>query len=118
MKFNQQQIVGYGISAGSWAVSVVLTLASIFALRDVIVWALAILLPNQDMAAQLDSANLINLANQCGVIGLAVIALVVIAYSTEHAFRQSNQARTRRRLIGIIVVECVIVLPVALLLWH
>ncbi|HVU11945.1 MAG TPA: hypothetical protein VHD90_11740 [Phototrophicaceae bacterium] len=105
-------------SAGLWIVSVGLALASTFALRDIFVWGLGLLLASPDQASRLRAANTINFAQMCALVIFGVISVGVIVFSSEYFFHYAGQPRFWRRLAGIVAVECVIVLPVALLLWR
>ena len=106
------------VSAGLWVASVALALLSTFALRDIFTWVLAFILASPDPASRLRAANTINFAQMCALVIFGVISIVVIVFSSEYFFHYAGQPRTLRRQIGIVIAECVIVLPVALLFWR
>lgn len=102
-----------------WLISVVMAVMCIFALREVIIWGLATALTRPDMilADRMQAANMVNLASQCGIIILGIVALGVILYTSEKVFRGAGQTQLMNRLVLLIVVESIIVLPVALIFW-
>jgi len=106
------------LSVVLWLVSLALTALSPFALRDLLIWGLALVIPQPDQLTRLRTAQAINLASQCGIVLLGVLALVVMVFSTEYFFHQAGQPRLLRRLAGIIAVECLIVVPVAWFFWR
>ncbi len=105
-------------SAGLWIVSVGLALASTFALRDIFVWGLGLLLASPDQASRLRAASTINFAQMCALVIFGAFSVVIIVFSSEYFFHYAGQPRFWRRLTVIIAAECVIVLPVALILWR
>ncbi len=101
-----------------WLISVVLAALSPFALRDVLIWALALAIPQPDQYNRLRAAQTINVASQCGTVIFGIIAVVVMVFSTEYFFHHAGQPRLLRRLGRIIAVECLIVIPVAYFFWR
>ena len=106
------------LSTALWIVSLILAMFSTFALRDIFIWGLAALITPSDQAGRLRAASTINFAQDCALVVFGVISIVVIVISSEYFFREVGQTRLLRRQIRIIVAECVIVLPVALILWR
>jgi hypothetical protein len=101
-----------------WLVSAFLALAAIFALRDLLLWLLANLLIKPDAKSNYDVNRFIDVANDCGALIFGVLCLGVIVVSSEYVFHHLGQARLNRILTILIVVECVIVLPVAWFFWR
>jgi hypothetical protein len=101
-----------------WLVAVVMTAVCVFALRELLLWATAALLASPNRREQLQAANAINLAHQCGMIILGIVDLGVILVITELFFKHIGQPRFMRTLVVIILVETAIVLPTALLFWR
>ena len=105
------------VSAVLWVVSVILALLAIFAVREVVIWALATALTGDDQASRLQAAHFVNLGQDCAIVALGLIGLIAIIYSGDYFFHHMGEARLLRRLLVIIAVECVIVVPVALIFW-
>ena len=95
-----------------------LSLASIFALREIFLWALANLLIKPDAKSNADAVHFIDVANDCGTLIFALFCLGIIVVGSEHFFRHLGQPRLMRFLAGLIAIECVLVLPVALIFWR
>lgn len=106
------------MSGALWLVSVGLGGLAVFALRAVLIWALALLIPQPDNASRLETANVINFAQMCGSIAFGLAFLAVIIYMSERFFRDAGKPRFTRALVTLIAVECAIVLPVWWLLWR
>lgn len=101
-----------------WLVMFILGTLAVFALRDLQVWLMAALIPQPTTKARLETANVINMAQQCGIVIFGMIALVALIYFTERAIREAGQPRVMRMLARVIAVEAVIVLPVWWVLWR
>ena len=106
------------LSVVLWLASAFLALASIFALRDILVWLLTNLLIKPNANSNYDAIRSIDVANDCGAIIFGILGLGVIIVSSEYFFRHAGQPRLIRILAGLIALECGIVLPVALLYWR
>jgi hypothetical protein len=106
------------LSVVLWLVAVVLAALSPFALRDVLMWGMALVIPQPDQFTRLRTAQTINVASQCGIVIFGIIAVVVMVFCTEYFFHNMGQPRFARRLGRIIAVECLIVIPVALFFWR
>ena len=106
------------ISSLMWLLSAVLALALIFALRELLLWALANLLIDPTANSNFDAVNTIQLANDCGALIFGILCLGIIIVSSEYFFKHVGQRRLIHRLAGLIVVEAAIVLPVALIFWR
>ena len=101
-----------------WLVSILLTIACIFAAREIVLLELAVLLPQEDTLSRLQSANLINFVHQCTLPILGLIGIVVMVFSTEFLFNHAGKPKALRNLARIIAAEAVIVLPVWFLFWR
>lgn len=101
-----------------WLLSIILTIVSIFAIREIVLLELAVLLPNEDTLSRLQASNVINLVHQCTLPILGVIGVVVMVICTEFLFNHAGKPRALRNLARIIAAESVIVLPVWLFLWR
>jgi hypothetical protein len=105
-------------SGALWLVSVALGGLAVFALRAILMWALALLIPQPDAGSRLETANAINLFQMCGTIAFGVVFVGVIIYVSERFFRDAGKPRFLRTLATIILIEGAIVLPVWWLLWR
>ncbi|MEO8395036.1 MAG: hypothetical protein ABI700_18715 [Chloroflexota bacterium] len=101
-----------------WLISAVLALVSIFALRELLFLILTKLLINPDAISNADAEHTIFAANDCSAFIFGIFCLGVIVVTSDYVFKRVGQPRTFRLLIGLIVVECIIVLPVALIFWR
>jgi hypothetical protein len=106
------------ISSVLWLVSIALTVMCIFAVRELLLWSVALLLAPPDREAQLRTANMLNLVHQCGMIILGVIDLGFIVGITEYFFRHMREPRALRLLALVVAIECAIVIPVWWLFWR
>jgi hypothetical protein len=106
------------ITGALWLVSVALGGLAVFALRAVLMWGMAFLIPQPDTASRLETANVINFVQMCGSVVFGLAFLAVILYISERFFRDAGNPRLTRALVRLIVIEGVIVLPVWLLLWR
>src|SRR5690348_4475650 len=93
------------VSGVLWLVSVLLTIISIFAIREIILWGLAFILIDPHAAHNYKAAGVINLAHQCLMMVLGVAALGLIIYTSEQFFAHAGQPRLMRILGRIIAVE-------------
>src|SRR4051812_17225787 len=101
-----------------WLISAFLALAAIFALREILLWLLANWLIKPDAKSNADAIHFIDVANDCGAIIFGMVCLGAIIVSSEYVFKYLGQPRLMRILAGLIAVESVIVLPVALIFWR
>ncbi len=106
------------ISGVLWLISIALTVMCIFAMRELLIWGVGVLLASPDRGDQLRAANALDLANQCGMIGFGVIDLAVIIGISGYFFGHMRQARTLRILALVVAIECAIVIPVWWLFWR
>lgn len=106
------------VSGALWLASVVLGGLTVFAARVILIWAMALLIPQPTTKARLETTNVINLAQQCGTVVFGLILLGIIVYTSERFFREAGNPRLLRMLARIIAVECLIVLPVWWLVWR
>ena len=105
------------MSGVAWLVSTVLTLTSVFALREILIWAIGLAVYDPNAISDQQAKALINLSNQCGTIVIGMIALGVILFTGELVFTKASQPRTLRTLLRLIAVEAVLVVPIALIFW-
>ncbi len=105
-------------SLGLWLVSAFLGLASILALREILLFVLSKLLINPDANSNADAVHTIYVANDCGSLIFGILCLGVIVVTSDYVFKHLGQPRLIRLLAGLVAVECVLVLPVALLFWR
>lgn len=117
-QLTKQRPTALAASGVLWLASVVLGLLGIFALRDLLVWGLALIIPQPTTKVRLETANLISLAQQCGVVVFGVIGLVLLVYCTERLIRDAGKPNLLRLLARIVAVEFVIVLPAWWILWR
>ncbi len=119
-EFTEQprSAVAVTLSIVFWLVSVALAALSPFALRDVLVWAMALVIPQPDQYSRLRTAQSINVASQCGTAIFGVLAVVVMVFCTEAFFHHAGQPRLLRRLAWVIAAECLLIIPVALFFWR
>src|SRR5262245_58516613 len=82
-----------------WLISVGLALMMPFALRELLVWGLALAIPQPDTLARLQAASAINYVQDCGIIIFAVIGFVIAVYTSERVFRHLGDSRLVRTLI-------------------
>jgi hypothetical protein len=118
---TQQQpifIVSALLSTVLWLVSLVLAGLCFFAVRDVFIWGLALILTGPDRLSQLRAENYVTLAHNCAMIIVGVVDLGVIIFITEYFFRHTGQPRLLRFLAWTLAIEGAILLPVALLFWR
>ncbi len=101
-----------------WLISALLALVSIFALRELLLLLLTKLLINPEAISNADAEHTIFAANDCSAFIFGIFCLGVIVVTSDYVFKRVGQPRTIRILIGLIVVECIIVLPVALIFWR
>jgi hypothetical protein len=113
-----RQLASNLVSIGLWLVAAFLSLASIFALREILLFALPNLLINPDANSNYDAIHAIYAANDCGAAIFGVICLGVIVVSSDYVFKHLGQPRVIRFLAGLVAVECILVLPVALIFWR
>ena len=106
------------ISLALGLIAAFLTLASILALREIFLWLLANLLIKPDAKSNADAVHAIDVANDCGTAIFAVICLGIIVVGSDYFFKHLSQPRLMRFLAGLIAIECVLVLPVALIFWR
>jgi hypothetical protein len=106
------------VSGALWLVSVLLTIISIFAIRELILWGLGFLLIDPQAAHNYQATEVINLAHQCLMMVLGIGALGLVIYISESFFAQAGQPRLIRTLSRVIAVEFGLVLLVALLFWR
>ncbi len=106
------------LTGALWLVMFILGTLAVFALRDLQVWLMAALIPQPTTKSRLETANVINMAQQCGIVIFGMIVLVALIYFTERAIRDAGQPRLMRTLARVIVVEAVIVLPTWWILWR
>jgi hypothetical protein len=116
---NMNRILAILISGVLWVLVLVLSMSCLFALRELLIWFLALILPtpDPDSARRIQAANLINVVVPCAFIVMGLIDMVFIVYISEHFFSRAGQARLNRFLLKIIAVQCLIVLPVAWFFW-
>ncbi|MBZ0290548.1 MAG: hypothetical protein K8I30_23190 [Anaerolineae bacterium] len=106
------------VSGALWLVAVLLTIISIFAIREIILWGLGFLLIDPQAAHNYQAVEVINLAHQCLMMVLGIAALGLVIYVSESFFAHAGQPRLLRTLGRIVAVEFGIVLLVALLFWR
>ena len=116
--FTLKKAADFLMTGGLWLVSAILALFCIFALREILLWGLGILLTPIDPAHAYRAAGMINIIHDLGMIVLAIGALVVIMYTNHYAFSHVGQPRMVRALVRMIVIECVLVLPIAWIFWR
>ena len=95
-----------------------LALAAILALREIFLWLLANVLIKPEAKSNADAVHFIDVANDCGSMIFALFCLGIIVVGSDYFFKHLGQPRLIRRLAGLIAVECVLVLPVALIFWR
>ena len=117
-QLSSRKPTALALSGVLWLVAVVLSGLGVFALRDLLIWGLALIIPQPTTKSRLETANVIDLAQQCGVVIFGLMGLVVLLYCTERLIRDAGQPRLLRALARIIAVEAVIVLPAVLFLWR
>ncbi|MFN8374504.1 MAG: hypothetical protein U0694_16705 [Anaerolineae bacterium] len=105
-------------SGALWVVSVFLAGMAVFALREVLIWGVALVLAGPDRLSQLRAENMVTLANNCGVAIFGVLALAAIISISEYFFHHADKPRTLRMLLYLVAVECAIVLPVWAIFWR
>jgi hypothetical protein len=101
-----------------WLVSIILTIVSIFAAREIILLELAVLIPQEDTLSRLQASNFINLVHQCTLPILGLIGVTVMIISSELMFNRVGEPSALRRLALIIAAESLIVVPVWIFLWR
>jgi hypothetical protein len=106
------------VSAALWLVSIVLGGLAVFALRAVLLWGMALVIPVTDVASQLEATKVINLSGMCGSVVFGLVFLGIIIYISERFFRDAGKPGFMRTLITLLIVECAIVLPVWWLFWR
>ncbi|MCC6804402.1 MAG: hypothetical protein IT319_16080 [Anaerolineae bacterium] len=106
------------LSGVLWLATVVLSVLLIFALRDMLIWGLGLVIPQPTTKARLETANVISLAQQCGVIVFGLVGLILLIYCTDRLIREAGQPKLLRTLARIIAVEFVLVLPAWWILWR
>lgn len=106
------------VSGALWLVSVLLTIVSIFAIREIILWGLGVALVDPQADHNFQATEVINLVHQCMMMVLGIAALGAVIYLSESFFSHAGQPQLIRRLGRIIAVELGLVLLVALLFWR
>jgi hypothetical protein len=101
-----------------WLVTAFLGLASILALREILLFVLAKLLIKPHAISNADAIHTIYVANDCGSLIFGILCLGVIVVTSDYVFKHVGQPRLIRLLAGLIAVECVLVLPVAFIFWR
>ncbi len=101
-----------------WLVSAFLALASILALRELLLLVLSKLLIDPNANSNADAVHTIFVANDCGSLIFGILCVGMIAVITDYVFKHVGQPRLIRLLAGLIIAECVLVLPVALIFWR
>ena len=105
-------------SLALWLISSFLGLASILALRELLLVVLSKLLIDPDAISNADAVHTIFVANDCGSLIFGILCVGIIAITTDYVFKHVGQPRLIRLLAGLIAAECVLVLPVALIFWR
>lgn len=101
-----------------WLIVAVLAMFSIFALRELFIWAVATVLSEPGNVERRNQvAKIINLTQQCFIIFTAVLGLGLMMSTTDYLFKHAGQPRLIRRLLIIIAVEAALVLPAAYIFW-
>ena len=121
LRLTQPDMKKYSMVAFSiflWVIVAILALFTIFALRELFIWAVAAALNEPgNVERRLQVANIINFTQQCFVIVAAVLGLGLVMASGDYLFKYAGQARLNRVLLMIIAAEAVVVLPVNYLFW-
>ena len=106
------------ISGTMWLIASGLGMLSIFAIRDLFIWGVASILRPSDAVTAYQQGAFINVAHYCLMVVLAMFIIGVVIFSSEYVFKHAGEPGTIRLLARIIAVECLIVVPVALLFWR
>ena len=100
-----------------WLTASVLALASIFALRELVIWGAALVFSEINSLSKSQTAGLINLANNCVAMFFGLAAIAGIIAGGEYVGKHVGERRLLRSLGIAIAVECAIILPVGFFFW-
>lgn len=116
--YSPRIAVTHILSIALWVASIILVVLGIFALREVLIWGVALVLSAPDRLSQLRAENMVTLSQQCGVVVFGVVALGAIIAISEYFFRNFGKPRLLRTLLIILAFEAALVLPVWALFWR
>ena len=101
-----------------WLLSVILILLSILAVREIFLWGVSEILLRNSPAHDYQAAGIIDTLHFCLVTVLGIVGLTVAVISSEFGLRRAGKPGSLRVLLLLIVAECAVVLPVALIFWR
>ena len=109
--------IAVSATAALWLVAAVLALLTVFALREIYLWAMTLLFVSPESTDRFRIAGMITLGHHCVVIGLGLLVLIAIIASLDYLFNHAGEPRLNRRLLVVVAVEAAIILPVAVAFW-
>lgn len=112
------RVLAVVLTALLWLGSAVMTIMTVFALRELFLWGLTLLFVQSNPQYSVQATSALTLAHHCLIIILGIVELSSILISGDYVFNHAGERRLNRRLLTLVVVEALIVAPTWWIFWR